>query len=359
MTRRAFEIVAPGRGRIVDEPLPTPAAGELLVRSTSGAVSAGSEALVFSGRTGATSDAALSGADYPRRYGYTLVGEVTLAAAPESPSPRADAETGRQAAPLAAGARVFCFHPHATHAAVAREAVIAVPAAVPRGVESLYPNTETALTLAWDGAPRVGEAVVILGAGIVGILLAMVVGGAGAGLVVMIDPSAERRAWAIDALAGFSRVRVVADDMEARDALAAYPGAAVERTFPGFDLCYEISGNPAALDDAVALATFDGRVIVGSWYGERRHPVALDDRFHRARIAIRSSQVSTIAPELAGRMSRARRTAIVWDTMTRLPLERIPRRVIGLDDLPTTLAALADGRRLEPWIVIDYEGSTA
>ncbi|MCX7706665.1 MAG: oxidoreductase, partial [Anaerolineae bacterium] len=38
-----------------------------------------------------------------------------------------------------------------------------------------------------------------------------------------------------------------------------------DRAYAGADLVYELSGNPAALDDAIALAGFNGRIVIGSW----------------------------------------------------------------------------------------------
>jgi threonine dehydrogenase-like Zn-dependent dehydrogenase len=68
-----------------------------------------------------------------------------------------------------------------------------------------------------------------------------------------------------------------------------------------------VSGNPAALDAAIAATGREGRVVVGSFYGQKRHAVDLGGHFHRGRITVQSSQVSHIAPALGGRWDRARR----------------------------------------------------
>lgn len=36
------------------------------------------------------------------------------------------------------------------------------------------------------------------------------------------------------------------------------------------DLAFELSGAPQALDQLIGLTGFDGRVIIGSWYGTKR-----------------------------------------------------------------------------------------
>src|SRR6201999_4196138 len=100
-----------------------------------------------------------------------------------------------------------------------------------------------------------------------------------------------------------------ADVDEARAALGADRDA---------DLTFELTGNPAALDAALALTGREGRVVVGSSYGDKRVPVDLGAHFHRGRLTIASSQVSHVAPALTGRWDRARRRAVAWDALARL-----------------------------------------
>ncbi len=85
-----------------------------------------------------------------------------------------------------------------------------------------------------------------------------------------------------------------------------------------FDLTFELTGSPSALDDAIAMTTFSGRIVIGSWYGEKRANVDLGSAFHRSRIKIISSQVSTIAPELSGRWDKSRRFNVAWEALRRI-----------------------------------------
>ena len=80
----------------------------------------------------------------------------------------------------------------------------------------------------------------------------------------------------------------------------------------------ELTGNPSALNEAVALTAFSGRVVVGSWYGTKTAPVEFGGRFHRSRITIIASQVSTIAPQLAGRWDKSRRFGVAWEQLRRI-----------------------------------------
>jgi threonine dehydrogenase-like Zn-dependent dehydrogenase len=122
----------------------------------------------------------------------------------------------------------------------------------------------------------------------------------------------------------------------------AFGNAEAER--PGFDLSVELTGSPAALDAAIQLTAFSGRVVVGSWFGTKSAPLNLGGRYHRSRIRVVASQVSTIAPELSGRWDKARRFAASWKALERirpskwithrLPIERAPEAYRDLDRSP-------------------------
>ncbi|MEZ4635788.1 MAG: hypothetical protein R2856_12655 [Caldilineaceae bacterium] len=90
----------------------------------------------------------------------------------------------------------------------------------------------------------------------------------------------------------------------------------------GADLVYELSGNPAALiRPSPSPATADA--IVGSWYGAKRAPLNLGGDFHRSRIQIQSSQVSTVTPSLAGRWDKARRLNVAWSLLGELAIDQL------------------------------------
>jgi threonine dehydrogenase-like Zn-dependent dehydrogenase len=85
-----------------------------------------------------------------------------------------------------------------------------------------------------------------------------------------------------------------------------------------FDLTFELSGSPSALNLALSLTAFSGRIIVGSWYGRKKASIDLGGAFHRSRIQLIASQVSTIAPALSGRWDKARRFKVAWEALKRI-----------------------------------------
>ncbi|MFN2138531.1 MAG: oxidoreductase, partial [Candidatus Promineifilaceae bacterium] len=117
--------------------------------------------------------------------------------------------------------------------------------------------------------------------------------------------------------------------------------------YSGADLVFELSGRPETLEAAVNTAGFDGRIVVGSWYGQKRAPIDLGGRFHRRQIKIISSQVSHIAPRWSGRFDKQRRLEVAW----RLLAQHRPGRLIT-HRFPLQAAS-------EAYRVIDEEPSTA
>jgi threonine dehydrogenase-like Zn-dependent dehydrogenase len=107
---------------------------------------------------------------------------------------------------------------------------------------------------------------------------------------------------------------------------------------PGADLTYELSGSPSALNDAISLTRFSGRVVIGSWYGGKCADIDLGRGFHRSRLRLISSQVSTISPDISGRWDKARRFEITWEALNRIKPERWITHRFALDQ-----AAIAYG----------------
>ncbi len=284
-------FTAPHAVEIRTEPLAAPGLGQLLVRTELSAISAGTEMLFYRGQAPAgmaldSTLASLAGeASYPLRYGYAAVGVVEKAGA--------GVDTAWQ------GRRVFAFEPHASAFIADAGAVIPVPDDLSNDAAALLPNAETATNLVLDGAPRLGERVAVFGAGIVGLLATAWLARFPLAELVVIDPLAERQQRALK--------------LGAQSAQAPSPENAPP--LRDFDLVYELSGNPQALNGAIDAAGFGGRVVVGSWYGAKVAPINLGGHFHRNRIQLVSSQVSTIAPELSGRWDKARRIGQAWQLL--------------------------------------------
>jgi hypothetical protein len=79
---------------------------------------------------------------------------------------------------------------------------------------------------------------------------------------------------------------------------------------------------------------------VGSWYGEQQVVLPLGGAFHRRRLTIRSSQVSSIPAGLAGRWDVARRRQVAVSLLAELPLSALATTEMAFDDAPLAYQAL-------------------
>ncbi|WP_224336878.1 zinc-dependent alcohol dehydrogenase [Haloprofundus halobius] len=314
MPTRTVTFTAPREVRVTESPVPTPEADELLVETEYSGVSPGTELLIYRGEAPKSLDAdetigALGGSlDYPLRYGYAAVG--TVAAAGDAVD---DDWLDR---------RVFAFNPHESHFCATPDELHTVPDDCSMAAASLLPNVETAVNFAMDGRPMVGERVVVFGQGLVGLLTTAVLSSFPLDELVTVDRIETRR----DLSRAFGADESVPPD-EVEDRFdpsgPSVDGDAPGRTSGGADLTFELSGNPEALNTAIGVTEYDGRVVVGSWYGTKPATLDLGGRFHRSRIRLENSQVSTLDPSLRGRWDSDRRLDVAWDRLAELDVERL------------------------------------
>jgi 2-desacetyl-2-hydroxyethyl bacteriochlorophyllide A dehydrogenase len=289
--RQALYFESPRQISVREEEIPPLEAHQALVRTTLSAISAGTEMLLYRGQFPQdmaldASIASLENQDgYPIKYGYAAVGVVE--------------QVGKGLDSAWLGKRVFSFQPHHSYFVAGPDDVFIVPPEIPNEDAVFLPNMETAVNLVMDARPLIGERVIIFGQGIVGLLTTALLRQFPLEKLVVVDPVPMRR--------------------EAALALGVDAAHAPE-TFDesDFDLALELSGAPVALNAALEKVGYGGRIVVGSWYGQK--PVSLDlgGRFHRDRIQIVSSQVSTIAPLFSARWDKPRRLAQAWQMLGRV-----------------------------------------
>lgn len=314
MTARGLVFTGPREISVRERPVAEPGAGEVVVRTGLSAISPGTELLLYRGEMpeGLPADVSIDALEgdlsYPTRYGYAAVGEVT--------------ETGPDVAGDWRGREVFAFHPHQSRFVAPTDALVEVPARMDVPTAAMIPTAETATNLVLDGEPRVGERVVVFGAGVIGLCTARLLAEFPLDRLVVVEPIEYRRELA----RSFG-----ADEAVAPEAFRAGEPA---------DLVFELSGCPEALDDALDAVGYDGRVVVGSWYGSKRYPLDLGGRFHRDRIDLVSSQVSTISPGLRGRWSKGRRRETAMGFLRDLDVESLVTDRFPIEEAETAYRQL-------------------
>jgi 2-desacetyl-2-hydroxyethyl bacteriochlorophyllide A dehydrogenase len=244
---------------------------------------------------------------YPTAYGYCAVGKVVQAGAAVDRS--------------WLGRFVFAFQAHASHFVASPSALLELPPGLEPEAGVFLASAETAVNIVQDAAPILGERALVLGQGVVGLLTASLLRDFPLESLVTADRYARRRT----ASAGLG-VTGVLDPGDPDFSAQALSYAGPDKS--GFDLSVELTGTPAALDAAIELTAFSGRVVVGSWFGTKSAPLNLGGRYHRSRIRVVASQVSTIAPELSGRWDKTRRFATAWKALERIrPSRWITHRI--------------------------------
>ena len=335
MKRRAVLFTAPGAVEVRTEEMAPPQGDELLIETVVSAISAGTEMLFYRGQVpdGMAADASIAGLTgavrYPLKYGYACVGRVS-----------------------AEDRHYFAFHPHESHFCASRQMLLPVPETMAPEKAALLPNAETAVNLVMDGQPLVGERVVVMGLGVVGLLTTALLARFPLETLIAVDPLAHRRETAERLGASATIDPSDADGAEGLRAAVEDCGDG-----DGADLVYELSGQPAALDSAVSTAGFDSRIVIGSWYGTKPASLQLGGSFHRNRVRLISSQVSTVAPRLRGRWTKERRMESAWRLLADLPAEKLISHRFPFDEAAAAYALIDTQPQDTLQVILDYGGS--
>jgi threonine dehydrogenase-like Zn-dependent dehydrogenase len=248
----------------------------------------------------------------------------------------------RAAGGIAEGTLVFSFQPHASVFTAQPEDVVVIEGIDPRSA-TLFPLVETALQISLDAGDVEGKDVVVVGCGVVGTLAAALVKDAGA-RVLGVDPLP----WKREAAAGFGVESIPPEEVQA---------AVAERTDGrGADLVIEASGNPTALRESLSLLAHEGTVLVCSWFGNKSVPLPLGGAFHRRRLTIRSSQVSTIPSRLQPEWSKKRRREAVIQLMRALPLDALATHTFPIAEAQRAFASIDAGEESLIHVALSYGG---
>ncbi len=310
MMRQTLYFIAPGQVSLQSEELPPLQPEQVLVQTSLSAISAGTELLFYGGHfprdipVDESLPALSQESAYPLKYGYSLVGRVIAVGSA--------IENGWE------NRLVFSFHPHESHFYAKTSELIPIPDGISLEDAVFLPNMETAVNLVMDGAPLIGERVVVFGQGVVGLLTAALLARVPLSKLITFDryPIRHRASLEMGAFASFDP-----DEITQAKSILSHEA----------DLSYELSGSPDALNQAIAITGYAGRVVIGSWYGQKKASLDLGGRFHRSRIRLLSSQVSTIAPEFSARWDKGRRLAVAWEMIRQIQPSRLITRRIPFD----------------------------
>ena len=281
-----------------------PAPGEACVRTHFSGISRGTERLVFEGRIGQSEWECMrcpmqEGAfPFPVKYGYCATGVVELGPAELM---------GRQ---------VFCLHPHQDFFTAPVAALAPIPDGVSLRTATLAANMETALNAVWDSGAGAGDRIVVVGAGIVGLLVASLAARLPGAVVTAVDTDESRRP-VVEALgAGFARPEHAPADA---------------------DVVFHASATAAGLNTAITSAGVEATIVEMSWYGSKPVQVDLGGAFHSRRLKLISSQVGMVSPGRRVRWNYRRRLEAALRLLAEPALDTLVTEEIDFEDAPKRL----------------------
>jgi threonine dehydrogenase-like Zn-dependent dehydrogenase len=273
----------------------------VVVETRFSGISRGTEALVFRGgvpraeRLRMRAPLQAGEFPFPVKYGYAAVGRV--AEGPEE----------------LVGRDVFVLHPHQDRFAAPARMAVPLPPRVPAGRAVLAANMETALNIVWDAGALPCDRVVVVGAGVVGLLVGWLCARLPGAEVTLVDVNPERARLADTLGCGFA----APDDA---------PGDC--------DLVIHASATGDGLATALAAAGLEATVVEASWYGDRPPTVGLGGAFHSRRLRLLSSQVGLVPTGRRARWTERRRLEAALGLLADPAFDRLISGETGFAELP-------------------------
>jgi threonine dehydrogenase-like Zn-dependent dehydrogenase len=319
----AYWTMAPRHGVLRTEAARSPDSGEALVRTICTGISHGTEMLVHAGHippeVAESMRAPFQVGSWPGpvKYGYLSVGVV------------------EQGPTSLNGSRVFCLHPHQDHYVVPVSALTPVPDEVPSDRAVLAGTVETGINALWEAGPRIGDRVAVVGAGMVGGVLAALLRGFPVDRLELVDVNPAR-----SSLAAALDVELVHPD-----------GAAGDN-----DLVFHCSSTEAGLARSLQLLGDEAELIELSWYGTAQPRVPLGGAFHSRRLAIRASQVGAVAAARRPRRTTRDRLALAMRMLKDPVFDVFITGHAPFAALPQTMESIFSNGTETLCQVIDYPG---
>jgi len=289
---------------------------QVLVKTIFSGISTGTELLFYRGLVPESleTDAifAREPFSYPISYGYAVVGTVVEV------GKRVDSHTWLHR-------RVFCFSPHQNYVVIEVDQLICIPENIELQDAIFLPWMETAICLVHDGAPLVGDNVVVFGQGVVGLLLSFLLSSFPLTSLSTVEKSCSRR----EVARSFVKNAQVYCPQQVEQANFSLCGS--DQGLQKADVSFEVSGSVEALNQAILCTRYDGKVVVGSWFGKQSISLpAIGSYYHRSHLTLISSQVSFIPPHLSGRWDKKRRFEVAWHFIRKLQPSRLISKVVKI-----------------------------
>lgn len=324
------------------------AADEVRLKTLFSGISAGTELTAYRGSNPYLTkrwDAAArlfvdggSSVEYPvNGWGYEEVGEVV--------------ERGADVTGLSIGERIWGTWGHRTDTVQNAEhaARRVLPPTLDPRVGIFSQIGAIALNVVLDADIHIGETVAVFGLGVPGQIVAQLARLNG-GHVIGVDGLAARRELAMTLGAD-----AVLDPADGRIA----ERIRVLTQSRGADVCLEVTGNYAALHEAIRSVAYSSRVCVAGFMQGEGVGLRLGEEFHHNRVAVIASQISGVAPALQHRWDGYRLAKTVIDLATggRLRLIDLITHTVPVADADAAFTLLDQHPEQALQVVLSFEAN--
>jgi hypothetical protein len=317
----AYWTTAREHGELRSEELPVPGPDEALVRALYSGISKGTEMVVHAGavppRVAEEMRAPHQEGHFPGpvKFGYLSVGIV---------------EEGPEGW---LGQRVFCLNPHQDRYVAPVSSLTRIPDDVPSRRAVLTGTVETAVNALWEAGPRLGDRVAVVGAGLVGGMVATLLRTFPLERLQLVDLDRGRKHLADTLGVDF-----------------AHPDEAL----PDCDIVFHCSASQEGLGRSLQLAGDEADVIEMSWYANRGVTLPLGEDFHARRLSIRASQVGVVARARRHRRTNADRLDLAVSLLKDPVFDAFLTGTSPFAQLPNAVQDLAHGNLEALCHVIEY-----
>jgi len=210
---------------------------------------------------------------------------------------------------------VYTMYPHQSKYVINSSFVTLIPNSIPPKRALLTANMETAINAMWDSNPSIGDNVYVIGAGIVGLLMAYVLSRTFGIEVTLVDKDASKRNLCKKLKIKFNTdIKIIKNP----------------------DIIYECTGNISALNSLVDYVTLDTKVCILSWYGKQISKIGMGENCFSRRLNIIFSQVGNIPSYKLRKFDNLKRRSLALSMLNDDILDLlIDKKEIRLHDLPT------------------------
>ncbi len=321
LTAESFWVKKRNASFIKKHSLSIPQKKQALIKTIYSGISYGTEKIVYTGKV-PKSQRSLMKCPFQEgefggfvKYGYMSIGKVI------------------EGSRVYKDKYVYTLFPHQTQYVLDENELAIIPNSVPIKRCLLTANMETAINAMWDTLPSCGDKILIIGAGIVGLLMAYILKAIPGIEILLIDKDNRKRKMA--------KLFNIKFDQKIP---ASYQA----------NIIYECSGNASVINELSRHIQDETTICILSWYGDNITKVRFGEEFLSKRAKIIFSQVSKVSHNRSKYWKNSDRKKLAISLLNDDKLDNlIEKNMINFYDLPKFFSNISKHKNFY-CKVIDY-----